>query len=54
MYAENADFQVAWLPLSEESRAVFNETAAIEKFYELEGLPYGFHTFLSTWVDTPE
>jgi len=54
MYAENADFHVAWLPLSEERRAVFNETAAIEKFYELEGLPYGFHTFLSTWVDTPE
>mmetsp|Transcript_8979 Transcript_8979/g.15194 ORF Transcript_8979/g.15194 Transcript_8979/m.15194 type:complete len:185 (-) Transcript_8979:362-916(-) len=52
--AENCDFHVVWMPLSDESRAKFNETAAQEKFFQLEGLPYGFHTFLYSWIDTVE
>lgn len=51
--AENCDFHVAYLPLSTEMRAKFNETSAIEYFYKVEGLPYGFHNFLYGWIDTP-
>jgi hypothetical protein len=42
------------MPLSDEMRAKFNETAAIEWFYKVEGLPYGYHNFLYGWIDTPE
>jgi len=52
--AENCDFHVVHMPLSPENRAKFNETAAIEWFYAHEGLPYGYHNFLFSWVDTPE
>lgn len=41
------------MPLSNEARARFNETAAIEFFKETEGLPYGYHNFLFGWLDTP-
>jgi hypothetical protein len=41
------------MPLSEEKRSAFNETAANDWFYKHEGLPYGFHNFLYSWVDTP-
>jgi hypothetical protein len=50
--AEN--WLVALLRLSPENQAIFNETAAIEFFYENEGLPYGFHNFLFGWIDTPD
>jgi len=53
-WADNADFHVAHLPLSADSRAKFNETAAIEFFLEMEGLPYGYHNFLFGWIDTAE
>lgn len=52
VYAKNADFHVAHLPLSPEARAKFNETAAIEFFKKSEGLPYGYHNFLFGWLDT--
>jgi len=42
------------MPLSAESRAKFNETAAQEFFYRTEGLPYGYHNFLYGWIDTPD
>lgn len=41
------------MPLSEASRAKFNETAAREFFAKTEGLPYGYHNFLYGWIDTP-
>lgn len=50
----NADFNVAVLPLTEESRKNFNVTAAAEYFKTLEGLPYGYHNFLLGWIDTPK
>lgn len=31
---------VVWLPLSEESRSQFNETAAALFFKKVEGMPY--------------
>lgn len=52
--AEAADFHVAFMPLSDEMRAKFNETAAQEQFFKYQGLPYGYHNFLYGWVDTPE
>jgi len=52
--AENADFHVTWMPLSDSMRAKFNETAAREYFFnKTEGLPYGYHNFLYGWIDTP-
>ena len=53
-WALNADFNVAVLPLSPESRAKFNVTAAVEFFKRVEGLPYGYHNFLFGWLDTPD
>ena len=35
-------------------RAKFDEKKAVEFFFETEGLPYGYHNFLYSWVDTPE
>jgi len=32
--------------------ALYNETAAIEFFDSVVGLPYGFHNFLFGWLDT--
>lgn len=40
-------YAIEWL-----KRAQFNETAAIEFFYKMEGLPYGYHNFLYGFVDT--
>ncbi|EAR84506.2 hypothetical protein TTHERM_00655340 (macronuclear) [Tetrahymena thermophila SB210] len=51
-WAKNAGFNVAVLPLSEENRKKFNNTAAVEYFLNLEGTPYGYSTFLYGWVDT--
>lgn len=42
------------MPLSDERRAKFDEKAATEWFYKVEGLPYGYHNFLYGWIDTPE
>lgn len=52
--AENCDFNVVYMPLSEEMRAKYNETAATEFFHTVQGLPYGYHNFLYGWIDTPE
>jgi hypothetical protein len=40
--------------LNAAARAQFNETAAIAFYNDMEGLPYGYHTFLFGWIDTPE
>ena len=52
-YAYNADFNVILLPLREEYRNKLNETKANEWFTNVvEGLPYGYHNFISGWIDT--
>ena len=53
-FAKNCDFQVAVLPLKDEFREKFNETAALEWFESVEGMPYGYHNFLFSWIDTPD
>lgn len=45
---------MALLPLREEVRAKFNNTAAYEWFKTVEGTPYGYHNFLFGWIDTEE
>ncbi|MCQ2816174.1 MAG: hypothetical protein MJ252_02800 [archaeon] len=53
--ARIADFNVAVLPLSEEARAKFDEKKAVEWFKNgIEGLNYGYHNFLFTFIDTPD
>jgi hypothetical protein len=53
--ANNADFSVAILPLSEEYRKRFNVTAALEWFENgIEGLDYGYRNFLFSWIDTKD
>jgi len=53
-WAENADFNAAILPLKDEYRAKFNQTAAESWFKWMEGYPYGYHNMLYSWIDTPE
>lgn len=45
---------ISYIPLTAEKAAQFNETAAREFFFEMEGVPYGYHNFLYGWIDTPE
>lgn len=51
-YAINAGFMVAVLPLSAESKAKWNQSAAEEWFRRMEGEPYGYHNFIFGWLDT--
>jgi hypothetical protein len=51
--ARLADYNFVHVPLNAEAAAKFNETAAQEQFYALEGTPYGYHNFLFGWIDTP-
>jgi len=53
-YAKNCDFHVAVLPLKDELRAKFNREKATEWFETVEGMPYGYHNFLFSWIDTVE
>lgn len=53
-YAQRADFHVSLMPLSDEKRSQFNETAAQEFFFAHQGLPYGFHNFLMSMMDTSD
>ena len=53
-WAYIADFNVALLPLKEEYRNKLNVAKANAWFEnEMEGLPYGYHNFIYTWIDTP-
>lgn len=52
--AKQADFHVTHHRLSQESRAIFDETKAQDFFFDTVGLPYGYHNFLYGWVDTAE
>lgn len=42
------------MPLRDDLHKKFNETAAYEWFQSVEGLPYGYHNFLFSWIDTPK
>jgi hypothetical protein len=54
-WAKNADFHVAVLPLKEEYRRKLNTEKALKWFEEkAEGLNYGYHNFLFSWIDTPD
>jgi hypothetical protein len=53
-WAKNCDFHVSVLPLKDEYRAKFNSTAALEWFETVEGMPYGYHNFLFSWIDTED
>jgi len=53
-WAEECDFHVVYMPLSEKMRSAYNETSATEFFNKVQGLPYGYHNFLYGWVDTPD
>ena len=53
-YAKNCDFHVAVLPLKDEYKAMFNRTAALKWFESVEGMPYGYHNFLFSWLDTED
>ena len=52
-WAHNADFNAVLLPLREEYRNKLDVDKANKWFTEeVEGLPYGFHNFIFTWIDT--
>lgn len=51
-WAENASFNVAVLPLKQQYRDIFNETAVYEWFLTVAGMPYGYHNFVFGWIDT--
>ena len=52
-WAYAADFNVILLPLREEYRNKFDNEKALKWFEtEAEGLNYGYHNFISTWIDT--
>lgn len=52
--AHRGDTLVSYLPINDEMAAKFNETAAREFYFEMEGVPYGYHNFMYGWVDTAE
>jgi hypothetical protein len=53
-WAHNADFNVAVLPLREEIRNKLDVEKALKWFTSgIEGLPYGYHNFIYSWIDTP-
>ena len=54
-WAHNADFNVVLLPLKEEYRKKLDVQKANDWFdNEVEGLPYGYHNFIFSWIDTPD
>ena len=42
-----------WFPLTEEARSKFDEQAARDYFFSMEGIPYGIENFIYGWIDTP-
>lgn len=45
---------VALLPLHPDMRAKFNSTAAWRYARRMDGLPYGYHNMIFSWIDTPK
>jgi len=50
--ARAGGFNVVHAPLDSKYTKVFNATAALEWFRTVEGLDYGYHTMLWSWIDT--
>jgi len=50
--AQNASYLVALLPLDPKYSAQFNEDKAVQWFKSVEGMPYGWHNFIYTFLDT--
>jgi hypothetical protein len=51
-WAQNADFNIALIPLKEEMRAKFDVDKAWKEFDRLEGTPYGSSNFFFGFYDT--
>lgn len=49
---DDANPQIALLPLHPDVRAKFNVTAAWEYARSMEGKPYGYHNLIFSWIDT--
>ncbi|KAL2245322.1 uncharacterized protein LOC105174849 [Sesamum indicum] len=49
---DDANPQIALLPLHPDLRAKFNESAAWEYAKSMSGLPYGYHNLIFSWIDT--
>ncbi|XP_051125089.1 uncharacterized protein LOC127247317 [Andrographis paniculata] len=49
---DDANPQIALLPLHPDQRASFNETAAWEYAKSMSGKPYGYHNLIFSWIDT--
>ncbi|CAM6017033.1 unnamed protein product [Sphagnum balticum] len=47
-----ADPHVALLPMHHDLRARFNQSAAWEYAQSMNGLPYGYHNMIFSWIDT--
>ena len=50
--AQKADFNVVHVPLSQESRRKWNDTAAVEFFLSAEGFEYGYINMFWAAIDT--
>ncbi len=53
-YAQQASYEVVWVPLKEEYRNRLDIDIAIETFNQLEGTPYGYRNLLFSAIDTLE
>ncbi|XP_031105724.1 uncharacterized protein LOC116010447 [Ipomoea triloba] len=51
---DDSNPHIALLPLRPDLRAKFNETAAWEYAKSMDGLPYGYHNLIFSWIDTIE
>jgi len=49
---DDSNPQIALLPLRQELRAKFNETAAWNYAKKMNGKPYGYHNMIFSWIDT--
>ncbi|XP_058093837.1 uncharacterized protein LOC131239919 [Magnolia sinica] len=49
---DDANPQIALLPLHPDIRAIFNATAAWEYAKSMDGMPYGYHNLIFSWIDT--
>ncbi|KAF9587795.1 hypothetical protein IFM89_005670 [Coptis chinensis] len=49
---DDANPQIALLPLRPDLRAKFNESAAWEYAKSMSGQPYGYHNLIFSWIDT--
>ncbi|CAK9263009.1 unnamed protein product [Sphagnum jensenii] len=47
-----ADPHVVLLPMHHDLRARFNQSAAWEYAQSMNGLPYGYHNMIFSWIDT--